>query len=192
MTAPATPRDFPAVPDRMKRFKLWKGRYPIHYTVFCLPDGTPQFKVVSRPRQIECIKKNLCHLCGQRLNTGRYYFIGGPDTMRHRHFIDGPMHQECGEFAARACPFLANPHATYREIDNPNLTNVVQIAENNTQVGEPRPARMCLAWSKTCREEYDGKQYPVFIAGPWEGMDWDIMPPRVETPAVAGSTAEGG
>jgi hypothetical protein len=101
------------VPERMQRFPRWRG-YPIHYTVWRDPTtGEPNFRVMHEPRRVECFKKNWCHLCGRNLGAGPYCFIGGPKCVAQGAFIDGPMHRDCAEYAARVCPFLSSPTGKY-------------------------------------------------------------------------------
>jgi hypothetical protein len=168
--------NMPPIPDRMKKFPLWKGLYPIFYTVM-MENGKPNFRVVSRARQIECANQNKCHMCGERMKPP-YYFIGGPGSISSRHFSDGPMHKECAEYAAKACPFLSNPHARYSiQPVAKEHTNFEYVINHAIDAGTIRPAEMAVAWTDSYRANLTG-QYPDFHAGTWIGIDWEIIPPR--------------
>lgn len=183
------------VPKAMQRFKTWHG-YPIHYTVMVRADGTPDFKSMNEHRRKDCFKRNLCHLCGQRMNpAGPYYLIGGPMCVQHKRFIDGPMHKECAEYACKACPFLASPNGKYRA-----ATPIADEQKDGTytftydSVSNIRPARMALVECQqyriernTERNQYSDKGGPqavnpfavgqtVCIAIDILSVDWDIMP----------------
>jgi hypothetical protein len=100
------------IPKRMKKFPLWKGIYPIHYTVWVV-DGVPDFKQMHEVRRIDAFHRNLCHLCGERMLDGKFAFIGGPECVKLHAFIDGPMHEDCAAYAAAVCPFLKNANGHY-------------------------------------------------------------------------------
>lgn len=126
------------IPECLKKFPLWKDRFPIHFTVWVDEEGVPNFKVMHERRREEAFVKNLCHICGDSLGGtpiytedsvfrvikgkltrikqkkvvgvegGEYAFIGGPKCVKQHKFVDGPMHIECAEFSAKACPFLSS------------------------------------------------------------------------------------
>lgn len=126
------------IPERMKRFPLWNG-FPVHFTVFRDKQGVPDFQVMYETRRIECFRKNWCHLCGRNLAPGPYHFIGSEKCIRLRAFIDGPMHIECAEYAAKVCPFLSSPsyHGQIQWIeDDGSVTK---------EYRDTRPNRMALA-----------------------------------------------
>lgn len=166
------------IPDRLKKFPLWRGKYPIFYVV-TVHNGEPLFTVLSRAKQVEATNKNLCHICGERMSPP-YYFIGGPMCMKYRRFNDGPMHKECAEYAAKACPFLANPLAKYKANPPVSHQNEVFKAFAKDAKGEMRPAKMCVAATMKYEGFVKGRQYPEFVAGEWVEMDWNIIPQREE------------
>lgn len=94
------------IPQRLCKFPTHRG-FVVHYTVAWNDDGTPNFGSMREYRRRECWRKNLCHLCGQRMERP-YIFIGGPLCVKYRRFVDGPMHVECADYATQACPFLSN------------------------------------------------------------------------------------
>lgn len=100
------------IPQRLKKFPLWMGKFVIHYTVF-VKDGIPDFKCMHEVRRIDAFNRNLCHLCGERMLNTLFAFIGGPKCVKYRAFVDGPMHPDCAEYACKVCPFLRDAKAEY-------------------------------------------------------------------------------
>lgn len=126
MTTPtATPTlrpELPPLPERMKRLKLDQRGYPVPWFVAWLDEddhevhpgqGRPEFRVMSERRLKEAVQYNCCWLCGGDL--GRYRaFVIGPMCLVNKINAEPPSHVECGDFGARACPFLARPHMVRR------------------------------------------------------------------------------
>ncbi len=180
------------IPDRLKRFPLWRGRFPIHYTVWVGPDGEPDFKVMHERRREECFNKNLCHLCGQRMSAP-YALIGGPLCVDGMAFVDGPMHPECATYAALVCPFLSSPQGKYRAeiptFDEQADGSYIKVYDNVSNI---RPAKMALCLVESYRvvrnpptgHQSGGphatnptapNQLTVRVTG-YISVDWDLMP----------------
>jgi hypothetical protein len=186
-------KDLP-IPHRLQRFPRWRG-YPIHFTVLVKANGDPDFKAMDESRRIEAFEKNLCHLCGWKLKDGPYAFIGGPLCVDSHHFVDGPMHVECAEYAAKACPFLSSPTGKYhqRPPEGGGLFDLDTQVLVYDQVANVRPDRMGLvvtyhySWSRNGGTYGRGKGMPhaidpspsgqiVCVAGSYVRVDYDIMP----------------
>lgn len=170
--------ELPAVPERMKRFPLWKGRYPIHFTVAKARDGTPIFREVSRSRQVEAEKKGLCHLCGLTL-WAPYWFIAGDKEVEQKSLTDGPMHEECARYAIAACPFLANPNYRgnhdVREGASPKVLE--WMAKHGVSGPVERPSRLALCSASRYRSNLK-EQYPLFYVEEWSSIDWTAIPQK--------------
>ena len=174
------------IPDRMKKFPLWKGKYPMFYTLSKNADGTPNFKAVSRSKQIEAIGKNLCHICGEKL-TLPYWFILLGEEVEHRHTRDGPMHRECAVYAGQTCPFLSNPYAR-RTFIKPEGLSSVEMMDHNLLVemmdhnllgaGALREARIAVCSTNNYSVADMTERYPMFIVGNLIEVDWSIIPER--------------
>lgn len=97
------------MPDRIKRLARDPERgYPIPFFVAMI-DGKADFRIADNEKRMQCIKKNLCWLCGERL--GRYAgFVIGPMCAINRISAEPPMHRGCAEYSVRVCPFLLNPN----------------------------------------------------------------------------------
>lgn len=78
--------------------------------------GKPDFRVV-KPGFIEkCAREARCWICGQPFLLGSVVaFVAGPMCGVNRNSAEPPSHITCADWAARACPFLARPHAKRRE-----------------------------------------------------------------------------
>ncbi len=108
-------RDFGIpVPARIAALQVDARGFPIPFFVERPADGSePDFRIMAPDGMIRAVRKELCWICGQR--TGRFRaFVGGPLAAGQRISAEPPSHVECAEFAARACPFLANPGARRR------------------------------------------------------------------------------
>jgi len=116
------PRDWRTVPlpARMARLPRDYRGYPIFYTV--QPDPKPadgarvDFRVLNMAHHMECAIRRTCAICNKRLGS-RLFFLGGPMCVQNRVFGDGPVHEECGRYAMRVCPYLSIASKQYRMTD---------------------------------------------------------------------------
>lgn len=101
------PREVP-VPERMKHLPLDPRGYPEFFIGLRSPEGKHLFTVNDTTKQMQCVKQDLCEICGKKLLRGRW-FIGGPLSAFHKEgvFSDAPMHDECAHYALTVCPYLA-------------------------------------------------------------------------------------
>lgn len=105
-------KDVPVPPRLAKRPTDSRG-YPITF-VTQFNDGEPDFTVVAGDRISDCVRFDLCGLCGQHLGKFRS-FIGGPKSTESGMYVDPPMHTDCAEYALLVCPHLATPTARYKK-----------------------------------------------------------------------------
>lgn len=183
------------VPPRMQKFRKWRG-FPIHYTVLVEEDGTPNFKSMHEHRRMECFQKNLCHLCGEPLGKGPYWFIGGPLCVTYRRFVDGAMHEDCARYACKACPFLANPvyRAQTATVDEPG--GKPTFSDKKTNIRPPMMALVCVGKFTVGKnvkpvkhDPYNGGSHATnpFAVGQYacvvediKSVEWDLMPKSSE------------
>jgi hypothetical protein len=113
------------IPDRILRLPVRRG-YPVPWFVAWLDgetpvprgQGVPDFRVLYPGVTALAHNRGLCWVCGGSL--GRYRaFVLGPMCAVNRTSAEPPGHRECADWAARACPFLARPHARRREAGLP-------------------------------------------------------------------------
>ena len=121
--------DLPRLPGRMYYLPVDDRGYPIPEFVSNL-DGKRDFRAVSLEHLANCIRHDICWICGQRLEALKAFVIG-PLPAIQGISNEPPSHIECAEFAVRACPFLLLPKAQHRSIDNPKVQKVPRAAKGN-------------------------------------------------------------
>lgn len=96
------------IPELMKDLELDKRGYPIPYIVLKDKNGISHFAINDDRVVEQCIEKDLCSICGKKLNEDKW-MIGGPLSTFHPMgtFIDIPVHHQCGKYALQVCPYLA-------------------------------------------------------------------------------------
>ena len=74
--------------------------------------GKPDFRILNVERQMLCFDRQLCGICGQKLD---YWcsLIGGELCEVNKVFVDPAMHEECALYAIQVCPFLRRDHSRY-------------------------------------------------------------------------------
>ena len=106
----ARPADV-AMPERIAALDRDHRGYPIPFVVFRELDGRPDFVVNDATRTWQAALEELCHICGQELETRQPWFGGGPGNALLNGdvavYIDGPAHHDCLRYALQACPHLA-------------------------------------------------------------------------------------
>jgi hypothetical protein len=106
-----------AMPERIKRLAVDHRGFPVPKFV-AWPNGEADHRVVNTARFQPAVSKHQCWICGEPL--GRYFVsVIGCMCAVNRVISEPPSHRECAEFAVKACPFLARPHAHRREINMP-------------------------------------------------------------------------
>jgi hypothetical protein len=117
------------LPLSMRHLPLHRG-YPVPYFVAWLGEGgtpytrqhrdsTPDFRVIHPGAREDCIKNGRCWVCGQTMRFDpKFAFVSGPMCGVTRTSAEPPSHLACGRWSAKACPFLARPHARRRDIEH--------------------------------------------------------------------------
>ncbi len=84
-------------------------------------DGA-EFAVIQTERSLECARRHLCGVCGERL-TYWIAFLGGPQSAERGTYSDPPMHEECAEASTVLCPHLARraPHRSRKIKNRPDV-----------------------------------------------------------------------
>jgi hypothetical protein len=109
-------KDIP-IPDRMRRLPISDRGFPIPKFVPYV-DGQPEFRGMDARHMMECVKRKLCWLCGEPMGV-HITFVMGPMCAINRNNAEPPSHYRCAEYAAKACPFLAQPRMRRNEKDTP-------------------------------------------------------------------------
>lgn len=96
------------IPRRMNALQRDARGYPVPFIVLRDSDGRPHFTVNDSARRLRALLEKRCHICGGRLDK-TLWLVGGPMSAFHERgcYNDGPLHQECMEYAMRVCPYLA-------------------------------------------------------------------------------------
>lgn len=102
-------------------------------------DGKPDFRVADTRHLVECVKKNLCYLCGQPMGTFKCYTIG-PMCAVNRTISEPPSHRECATYSVQVCPFLSQPRMRRNEKDLP------EERQEPAGVGLKRNPGMAVLW----------------------------------------------
>lgn len=69
-------------------------------------NGKADFRYASKSKAVECYKKNLCWICGKKLDKREYWVIVGVQGLENRTGSDYPMHEKCARFSLEVCPYL--------------------------------------------------------------------------------------
>ena len=96
------------MPELMKEHcATAKNGLPVPYVVY-EENGIHHFKINDHTKTLNCIKNNLCAICGTHLADDKW-LISGPASAFHKHgsFNDLPMHKNCAVYALKVCPYLA-------------------------------------------------------------------------------------
>ncbi len=100
-------RRFPDLPERMKSLPVDHRGFPVPWFV-AWQEGKPIFPAMDPEKMARAIKYGNCWVCGERLGRFKTYVVG-PMCLINRISSEPPSHIQCAEFAAKNCPFLANP-----------------------------------------------------------------------------------
>jgi hypothetical protein len=90
--------------DKLEKY----GKFAIPYIVFRDENNIPHFKVNNNVKTEECISKELCSVCGEKLEDDKW-LIGGRLSAFHERgcYVDIPVHKECGVYSLKTCPYMA-------------------------------------------------------------------------------------
>lgn len=161
-------QELPPLPERMQRLPVEDRGYPVPWFVAWLDEngdpvprgeGKPDFRIIHPETIAEAVRFQKCWLCGERLGAYKAYVIG-PMCAVNRTSAEPPSHRDCADFAARACPFLARPHARRRDVGKPG-----QSVEGPGIALQRNPG-VALVWvTKKLRRRPDGRGGVLFDVG---------------------------
>lgn len=106
-------RDIP-LPPRMKYLPRSEKGFPVPWFVVFI-DGSPDFRIIKPGAVAQASRWSICWICGMDLGQTATY-VSGPMCGVSRTSAEPPSHHDCADYAARACPFLARPHARRRDV----------------------------------------------------------------------------
>ena len=156
--------ELPTLPPRLRSLPLARG-YPVPWFVAWI-DGVPDFRISDRQKYARAIRERRCWVCGDRLGV-HLAFVIGPMCGINRTTTEPPCHLDCADWSARACPFLARPHARRRDVD--------EAIETHHPGGIPllRNPGVTLVWiTRGYRLFDDGHGKPLIRIGLPEAVRW--------------------
>jgi hypothetical protein len=158
----------------MRRLPVDDRGYPIPEFVSRL-DGTRDFRVVSLDHLAKCIREDVCWICGEPLGDLKVFVVGPIPAIRATT-NEPPCHDECAEFAARACPFLLLPKAQHRSVDDARVRKMPGATRMN-------PGICCLytVHGYACRERPKGV---IFRMGRAVRVEWYTQGRRAQREEV--------
>lgn len=98
---------FPDLPAFMRGLPIDKRGYPVPWFVPWV-DGLPVFPAMDERKRALAWRERRCWICGGKIGRVQAFVIG-PMCAVNRTSAEPPSHLPCARFAARNCPFLANP-----------------------------------------------------------------------------------
>lgn len=119
------------IPPIMKELKLDDRGYPIPFFV-PIVNGKPDFRYQDPKKQILCVERKLCSICGKKLYDKSYWFISGPKGLQNRTSSDAPMHEDCARFSMESCPHLIFQKSERRSDET--LASISQIRQKPTEL----------------------------------------------------------
>jgi hypothetical protein len=106
--------DLTPLPEKMRGLPIDARGYPVPMFVDTMPDGTRDFRFMSRAHWLRCVKERACWVCGGSLGKFKA-FVAGPMCGVNRTSSEPPSHRECAVWSAMNCPFLTKPKVVRRE-----------------------------------------------------------------------------
>jgi len=151
------------IPQRMQGLPRNKAGYVVPWFVAWI-DGQPDFRVIRENGIPEALKFERCWLCGQQ--TGRTVaFVIGPMCAVNRVSAEPPSHRDCATYAARACPFLANPNMVRRDrLPFEHVAPAGEMIRRNPGVA--------LVWTTRSWSVFKAPGGVLFDVGKPEAVEW--------------------
>ena len=160
-------RDLPPLPARMRRLPIDERGFPVPWFVAFI-EGKPDFRVVRPHGMVKAIQANTCWVCGQPLGI-HLAFVIGPMCAVNRVTSEPPSHLECARFAAKACPFLANPRMARSPRAMPQ--GAIPPSDMFTKHLERNPGVACL-WITRSFKPFRAPEDILLQVGAPENVEW--------------------
>jgi hypothetical protein len=145
------------MPDRIKKLALTPTGFPTPW--FASHGEHGRDLVNADPEKLrQAIRFQKCWVCGEQLGKYKCFCIG-PMCVVNRITAEPPLHESCGMYSVRACPFLNNPRMRRNEAAR---------VEDGVVAGEmiERNPGVIVVWiAETFRIEPDPRGYPLFNIG---------------------------
>ncbi len=170
-------KDVP-LPKNMLNCEIDPRGLPVPFVVFSDEQGKFHFKVNDTNKQIKCIEKSLCHICGQELKDNTW-MLGGPASAfdKNGSYIDGPIHRECGQYALQVCPYLAyNTYNSTMDLEKMQAQVSSHILLHNPTVDQDRVPLFVLGKTNMTKWYVSGQGIGIICVPnkPFEALEfWD-------------------
>jgi hypothetical protein len=152
------------IPERLKRLPIDDRGYPIPWFASVVK-GKPDLRLADPLKFARAVRARRCWICGGGLGKG-LVFVVGPASTLSRETSEPPMHIDCAKFAVKACPFLVNPRARYRDAKLP------ETAVAPTGLIKANPGAMALWVADTYALETDPMFGTLVIMGDPSSVMW--------------------
>ncbi len=156
-----------SIPLKLRDRPLFKG-LPVPAVVMYV-NGIPDFRITDLDAWKRIADNRLCSLCGHPLRK-LMWFIGGPSAMEQRLFFDLPVHEECGLYSFKVCPYLALVTSTHSERQfRTDLEPGKEIINFNVRndISPHRPELIGFAAATSYRVGHTEGGQPLAQAGSW-------------------------
>lgn len=159
------------MPLRMSQRPLFRG-LPVP-AISTVVNGTPDFRVVDLDKWDHLANNRLCSLCGTVLRK-LMWFIGGDGCMKLRMFFDLPVHEDCGLYAFKICPYLALTTSEYSKRSIEYLESDTKVLMNYREdISPTRPQQLGFAAATSYIIGQSEKGQPLVQASEWvRGPFW--------------------
>jgi len=173
--------DVPNMPDRIRRLPVSPHGWPVPWFVTWFKDGqpcdyhdgTPDFRVFNPQKIMEAITRQRCWVCGDAPLGIHKSFVIGPMCAINRVISEPPSHRDCAIYAARVCPFLANPRMVRNErgmYDDGKLRDGLEEAAGHGL--KRNPGAVCVWTTKSYRPFSPGGKGVLFSLGRPTEVRW--------------------
>lgn len=104
------------VPEFLEHLPIQSG-YPVPYFSFRERSGKYLIHILDTKKQMECLKKGICAVCGKPIKEKPGFLITGPQGLNNRVCTDTFMHEQCARYSLEICPHMHFWKTERREID---------------------------------------------------------------------------
>lgn len=137
------------IPEFLAHLPVEERGYPVPYFVPWV-NGKPFFKAASEEKHLICYKNKLCGICGKKIKSGEFCFVGGPQALKNKCSSEAHTHFRCAKYALQVCPYLFHQKSDRKwDGDGHDLNKDVMILD--------KPEAMYIMVSNKVEWYNDGK-----------------------------------
>jgi hypothetical protein len=162
-------KGLPQCTERIARLPVDRRGFPVPRFV-ALVNGEPDHRLIDPNYMPRAVRFGLCWICGEQLGAYKTFLLGPMCTI-NRLSSEPPMHRDCAEFAATACPFLSKPQMSRRDAGMPE-----EIVDPPGGFIKRNPGAMCAWTTRVYTTEVhakgDGTRGLLFFVDAPTDMHW--------------------